>query len=92
MREAQMIPAPRKYPLELYEGAVRMFRTAGVAACDPSSGSVSGRFVNLRPTRGAVGTGNRHHVGGWFDLGRALELWLSQYALVLYGVDTVGYG
>ncbi|MFE6848652.1 transposase [Streptomyces sp. NPDC057686] len=28
MRGAQMMPAPRKYPLELRERAVRMYRTA----------------------------------------------------------------
>ncbi|MEU0428861.1 PIN domain-containing protein [Streptomyces canus] len=33
---------------------------------------------------------DRHHEGGRFDLGRALELWQSRYAPVLYVVDTVG--
>ncbi|MEU8136520.1 PIN domain-containing protein [Streptodolium elevatio] len=33
---------------------------------------------------------DRHHEGGQFDLGRALELWESQYAPVLYVVDTAG--
>ncbi|MFF7953691.1 PIN domain-containing protein [Streptomyces griseorubiginosus] len=33
---------------------------------------------------------DRHHEGGRFDLGRALELWQSRYAPVLYVVDTAG--
>lgn len=33
---------------------------------------------------------DRHHEGGQFDLGRALELWQSRYAPVLYVVDTSG--
>ncbi|MDT0309657.1 PIN domain-containing protein [Streptomyces sp. DSM 44917] len=33
---------------------------------------------------------DRHHEGGRFDLGRALELWQSRYAPVLYVVDTSG--
>ncbi|MFF2411984.1 PIN domain-containing protein [Streptomyces sp. NPDC058092] len=33
---------------------------------------------------------DRHREGGRFDLGRALELWQSWYAPVLYVVDTAG--
>ncbi|MER6218717.1 PIN domain-containing protein [Streptomyces sp. NPDC001674] len=33
---------------------------------------------------------DRHREGGRFDLGRALELWQSRYAPVLYVVDTTG--
>ena len=33
---------------------------------------------------------DRHHEGGRFDLGRALELWQSRYAPVLYVVDAAG--
>ncbi|MFD9122867.1 PIN domain-containing protein [Streptomyces bottropensis] len=33
---------------------------------------------------------DRHREGGLFDLGRALELWQSRYAPVLYVVDTTG--
>ncbi|MFE2584797.1 PIN domain-containing protein [Streptomyces sp. NPDC059378] len=33
---------------------------------------------------------DRHREGGRFDLGRALELWQSQYAPVLYVVDAAG--
>ncbi|MGX1907682.1 PIN domain-containing protein [Streptomyces phaeochromogenes] len=33
---------------------------------------------------------DRHHEGGRFDLGRALELWQSRYAPVLYVVDASG--
>lgn len=33
---------------------------------------------------------DRHHEGGRFDPGRALELWQSQYTAVLYVVDTAG--
>ncbi|PAZ16212.1 hypothetical protein CLM62_09480 [Streptomyces sp. SA15] len=33
---------------------------------------------------------DRHREGGRFDLGRALELWQSRYAPVLYVVDTAG--
>lgn len=33
---------------------------------------------------------DRHHEGGRFDLGRALQLWQSRYAPVLYVVDTAG--
>lgn len=33
---------------------------------------------------------DRHHEGGRFDLGRALELWQSRYAPVLYVVDSAG--
>ncbi|MEW2424757.1 PIN domain-containing protein [Streptomyces nigra] len=33
---------------------------------------------------------DRHHEGGRFDLGRALELWQTQYEPVLYVVDAAG--
>lgn len=33
---------------------------------------------------------DRHREGGRFDLGRALELWQTEYAPVLYAVDTAG--